>query len=97
MLHTEYYKDGTPCECEEMKRFYNCSVGDVMWETPYINGKVHGTERVYYDSGALRSTILYVNDRRHGVQKMFLESGALCEETLWIKSSCRRYPAENFV
>ena len=95
MLHIEYYKDGTPCECDEMKRFYYES-GILEWETPYVNGKVHGTERVYNGSGTLQSMIPYVNDRKHGMQKQFL-SGALCDETLWIKGFYSNHPAENFV
>ena len=99
MTHTEYYKDGTPCECDEMKRFYNCFVGDATWETPYINGCRNGIEKYYYDSGALRGIIPYVNDKRHGIQKRYYESGALCNETLWIdgRCFCLHCSAENFL
>ena len=51
-MHKEYYKDGTPCECDEMKRVYFVSEA-LRSETPYVNGKKHGNERCYYRSGAL--------------------------------------------
>jgi len=62
MIHTEYYKDGTPCECDEMQRFRNDS-GDISGETPCVNGKKHGIEKQYYSSGALEWETPYVNGK----------------------------------
>jgi hypothetical protein len=96
MIHTEYYKDGTPCECDKMVRF---SIDYVTWETPYINGKRNGTERAYYDydSGNLRSMIPYINGKRHGIGKRYLESGLLEKEDLWIRNISYNRPMENFL
>jgi hypothetical protein len=98
MIHTEYYKDGTPCECEEMKR-YNCAIGGATWEMPYVNGKKNGVYKEYYESGALKWESSYVNDKRHGMQKRYYESGALCDEFLWIDGCCvcLHCSAENFL
>jgi hypothetical protein len=98
MIHTEYYKDGTTCECDEMKRFYNCTIVGATLETPYINGKANGIEKLYfYDSGALWSTTPHVNNKRHGIQKRYYESGLLEKEDLCIRNISYNRPMENFL
>ena len=98
MIHTEYYKDGTPCECGIKKRYFGYyASGALAWEVPYVNGKKNGVYKEYYESGALKWEIPYVNDKRHGMQKRYYESGALCEENLWIKNIPYSCAMENFV
>jgi antitoxin component YwqK of YwqJK toxin-antitoxin module len=77
MLHTEYYKDGASCECDEMQILRNVSTGGVYWETPYVNGRMHGISKWYYKSGALKSEDPYVNGEEHGIEKQYYESGRI--------------------
>ena len=78
MIHTEYYKDGTPCECGIKKRYFGYyASGALAWEVPYVNGKKHGLEKEYYESGALAWEVPYVNGKKNGVYKEYYESGAL--------------------
>jgi antitoxin component YwqK of YwqJK toxin-antitoxin module len=96
MLHTEYYRDGTPCECDEMERYYYFPSRALLSETPYVKGKKHGVRRAYFESGALQWLIPFVKGIKHGITKQFLESGALCGEALRERSSCFYRPRENF-
>ena len=79
MIHTEYYKDGTPCECDKMRREYHFS-GFLEAEAPIVSGKMHGTRKTYYESGALETICLFKNGKEHGTTKVFYESGALEQE-----------------
>jgi antitoxin component YwqK of YwqJK toxin-antitoxin module len=77
MIHTEYYKDGTPCECDFMVRDHFSRTRALWCETPYVNGKKHGIERWYYYSGALHAKSPYVNNKKQGTEEVYYESGAL--------------------
>ena len=79
MLHTEYYKDGTPCECDEMHRVDFAS-GALWQEIPYVNGERHGSIREYFESGALSWVAPYVNGKEHGIEKGYYKSGVLASE-----------------
>ena len=68
MIHTEYYKDGSPCECDEMHREYYRAL---ISETPYVNGEKHGKAKGYYASGALKYVIPYINGKIHGIEKQY--------------------------
>ena len=46
-----------------------------------MNGKNHGIEKEYYESGALSQETSYVNGKIHGIRKNYYESGALRRET----------------
>jgi antitoxin component YwqK of YwqJK toxin-antitoxin module len=83
-MHIEYYKDGTSCECDEMRRDYYSVDGSTWTEIPYVNGKEHGIGKEYYGSGALSIEIPYVNGRAHGLRKEYYESGALGQETPYV-------------
>ena len=84
MIHTEYYKDGTPCECDRMERirFYGSEV--LVSETPYVKGVRHGTQKGYYSSGGLSFTTQYISDVRHGIYREFHPSGRLSKKTHFI-------------
>jgi antitoxin component YwqK of YwqJK toxin-antitoxin module len=82
-MRTEYYKDGTPCECEEMGRRYYKS-GALAWEAPYIKNKRHGVEKEYYESGIIASEIPFEKDVLHGTKKEYYESGALMFQTTFV-------------
>ena len=47
--------------------------GALWLETPYVNGKEHGTEKWYYESGALDSETPYENGKKHGIEKSYYE------------------------
>ena len=50
----------------------------------YINGKKHGIEKKYSESGQLRREMPYVNGKRHGIEKVYYESGQLFIEKPYV-------------
>jgi len=78
-MHTEYYKDGTPCKCDYMRRGYDEN-GNVDWETPYVNNKRHGIGKEY-DNGFLILETSFVNGKRQGDQNSYFDSGGLIRKT----------------
>ena len=87
MLHTEYYKDGTPCECEYMEREHYYSTA-LQSEIPYINGKIHGIVKFYYESGAMEWESPYTNNKKHGLYKEYSESGTLELQVPYVYNRC---------
>ena len=84
MLHTEYYRDGTPCECDVLYKELH-PFGSFLWkEIPYINNKRQGIQKIYYESGALRGEVILVNDYRQSISKTYYESGALLSYRIFI-------------
>jgi len=51
------------------KNYYKS--GALYWETPYVNGKMHGIEKWYHESGALWREIPYVDSEIHGIVKNY--------------------------
>ena len=82
-MHTEYYKDETPCECDEMYRGYHDS-GSVWREIPCVNGKEHGIVKYYYEAGGLSEETPYVNGKKHGTARWYYKSRALGHETPYV-------------
>ncbi len=82
----EHYLDGTPCECDSMKRMYSDS-GKLSQEFPVVNGMANGLCRTYYDSGAVFEEFTMVNDELHGVMKTFYRN-----ETLRLENSIKNEP-----
>ena len=62
--------NSNPTDKIEIRKGYY-TPGALRHETPYVNGKKHGTEKWYYKSGALYSEIPYVNGKRHGLVKHY--------------------------
>ena len=58
--------------------------GALQWETPFVNGEMHGISKWYYRSGALWYETPYVNGNKHGIVKVYYESGALMRETPYV-------------
>jgi antitoxin component YwqK of YwqJK toxin-antitoxin module len=78
----EYYKDGTPCECDRMYR--DCyDPGDattenaILMEWPVVNGKMHGIRRQYDTNGNIEWEDSYIAGRPNGFDKWFWPSGIL--------------------
>lgn len=82
----EHYLDGTPCECDSMKRMYSDS-GKLSQEFPIANGMANGLCRTYYDSGSIFEEFTMVNDELHGIMKTFYRN-----ETLRLENSIKDEP-----
>ena len=67
----------------EIRKSY-FETGDLWVETPYLNGKEHGTEKIYYKSGALLCETPYVKGKIHGITRSYYESGALERESPYV-------------
>jgi antitoxin component YwqK of YwqJK toxin-antitoxin module len=52
-----------------------------------VDGKRHGVERIYYESGALWSEAPFVKGKMHGVDKEYYESGALHWEAPYVNGN----------
>lgn len=55
--------------------------GNIKWETPYKNGKKHGIEKGYYETGELETKIPWVNGKREGDYKIYYISGKIKQIT----------------
>ncbi|MFA5706724.1 MAG: hypothetical protein WDA41_10255 [Candidatus Neomarinimicrobiota bacterium] len=78
----------------EVKKVYYKS-GALWWETPYVNGKIHGIAKEYYSTGVLRREIPYVNGKRYGIERGYYESGSLWYETPY-KDGIRHGISKNY-
>ena len=75
-IRTEYYKDGAPCNCDQMVRG-NYASGALKWEAPYVKELMHGVLRRYYESGRLEAEIPFENGKGNGTTTWYYESGAV--------------------
>jgi antitoxin component YwqK of YwqJK toxin-antitoxin module len=53
------------------------------FETSYVNGKQHGTQNNYYESGVLHWEAHFVNGKEHGIEKEYYTSGKLQREIIY--------------
>jgi antitoxin component YwqK of YwqJK toxin-antitoxin module len=83
MIHTEYYKDGTSCECDSMRRT-NYMSGALMLEFPCADGNIHGIERGYRESGSLLWEAPFIKGTKHGIYREYDLTGALRLEIPYI-------------
>jgi antitoxin component YwqK of YwqJK toxin-antitoxin module len=101
-MSIHYYKDGIPCECDEMRLDHYFS-GVVWSETPVVNGVSHGTRREYYRTGALFSEAFFENGQLHGIAKEYSDDGMLRFQYIYAhKKHCtllhrKCCPMENFM
>jgi len=63
--------------------------GTVNWETPFVNGQVHGITKCHYKNGTVEYKTPFVNGRQHGVQEHYDEEGVLKSKILWIEGKIR--------
>jgi antitoxin component YwqK of YwqJK toxin-antitoxin module len=54
---------------EIRKRYYKS--GALWWETPYVDGRMHGIEKEYYESGDLDRETPYDDGKMHGIEKYY--------------------------
>ena len=57
--------------------------GPKEYETPYVNGKMHGTQIRYREDGSKWVETPYVNGKAHGKQIIYNEDGSKKSETVW--------------
>ncbi len=59
--------------------------GDVMSKIPYVNGKKHGMERMWwYSRGGKWSETVWRNGKKHGLYTEWYEGGQKWYERMWI-------------
>lgn len=59
-------------------------------ETPYVNGKKHGTQKIFNSEGNIYQETPYVNDEIHGIRKTYhtlLPSSVVYEEEPWVNGT----------
>jgi hypothetical protein len=49
--------------------------GIIISEQPFVNNKIHGLQKTYYDDGKLRHTIEFVEAKRNGMTTLYYKSG----------------------
>ena len=57
-------------------------------ETPYVNGKEHGTEISYHkhhEDGSKQAETVYVLGKKHGTRILYYEDGSKDSETPYVK------------
>lgn len=69
------YKNGQYCNADSIKTSYYES-GQIMVETPIINGMKEGLEQTYFKNGRLQKTIWFENDRPNGQLLMYYNNKA---------------------
>jgi hypothetical protein len=55
----------------------------LAWETQWVNGKLHGITRGYYENRKIREETTWVNGKLHGPAKWYDEKGNLRRETMY--------------
>jgi len=63
--------------------------GQLMYETPFVNGKAHGIQKGYWSDGQLCWEDPFVNNQQHGISRWYNRDGTLRSETLWIRDKHR--------
>jgi len=58
--------------------------GTLKKETPYVNGKIHGTARTYWKNGMIKQEWSFIHDMFHGTMKHYCKDGTLYNEMIWI-------------
>ena len=92
----EYFADGTPVECDSMRRQYFSSMksyNDGCWKTPVhteipiINGRYHGAARCYYDEGMIKEIAKYTNGVKEGLGKLYDTKGNIRQINFYISNA----------
>ena len=55
----------------------------IFQESPYIKGKLNGTEINYYENGLKHGETPYLNGKKHGTQIWYFEDGSKKEEFVY--------------
>ncbi len=81
-MHKEVIKINKTTQVE-IKRYSN---GMVESKTSYVNGKQHGMDTWWKDSGKKRKEEMWRNGKKHGLQTALHENGKKSWEVIWVES-----------
>lgn len=81
-MANDFYNDGTPCECDSLKRSYHDN-GILESELPYVNGEKNGVEKGYDWDGKLFTKTPYVNGKINGTVWVFYPNGSVKEVEIY--------------
>jgi hypothetical protein len=82
---TEPPRDGVVYEGDSLnfiKKTYK--EGNLVSEEPFVNGRIHGEAKHYYQDGKLRRTIEYKDARRNGLLVFYYETGEKYSEEPYV-------------
>ncbi len=54
-----------------------------MSKTPFVNGKTHGVETWWYESGHKRHEEMWIEGKKHGMHTWWHENGRKRMEVMW--------------
>jgi len=57
--------------------------GRVIRQIPYVNGNVHGNDKVFYANGDRKITFTYKNGVRDGYAYSYYEDGKVCKKAVY--------------
>lgn len=58
----------------------------VIKQTPYANGKIHGTEKSFYENGDRMISITYVNGVKNGFAYTYYPNGKVCRKAKFVNN-----------
>jgi antitoxin component YwqK of YwqJK toxin-antitoxin module len=68
---------------EGVWNYYHKGSKQLMKVEFYKNDKLEGTQKIYFDDGALAEETVYKNGMREGVYKVYLKNGTVVEEAVF--------------
>ena len=68
-------KDGIETGYDKKKR--------ILWKTPYVNGKEHGTSKAFYPNGEVMVSYTYVNGFKQGYAHTYYKDGKVDRKVLY--------------
>ena len=69
-------------------KYYKHNSKALMSTERYIDGKLTGTRKVFYDKGAVAEEANYVNGIKEGPYKKYTEKGVVLEEVIYKNDNC---------
>ncbi len=76
-------KESTKVNADTKIKITRYDSGEVEYKTPYVNGKKHGVETMWDESGQKLWEIMWVDDKRHGMETQWDENGRKWYEKMW--------------
>ncbi len=67
-----------------ISRGYYGKSGKLFCETPYVNGKKNGVEKIYYTDGSLHEEFPNINGKKNGIVKEYNEDGTIICECAYV-------------
>lgn len=65
--------------------YYHYNSPAIMTEENYADGKLHGTRKVFYESGKLAEEITYLEGLKHGAYKRYSENDVVFESSFYVR------------